>query len=199
MHDSEQKNRSFARKKMPSSANEIAVARSPAFASAAPHALPNLRTHRIKRLISKRIRLNLKAMSDVFQFLTGDDLRLLAERARHISYGAGDVVLREGSPTPGIFVLRSGRVLIEKRPTGQAQHVATLVPGEVFGEVSFIDNHPASATVIALDACEVDILDKTDVHSLLASVPGLSSRFYQSLAVKLAERLRTTTDNLTHV
>ena len=49
-------------------------------------------------------------MSDIFQFLTSDDLRLLAERARHVEYAAGDVVLREGSETPGIFVLRAGRV-----------------------------------------------------------------------------------------
>lgn len=138
-------------------------------------------------------------MSDVFQFLTGDDLRLLAERARHISYAAGDVVLREGGQTPGIFVLRSGRVLVEKRPGGKTQHIATLVPGEVFGEVSFIDNRPASATVIAVESCEVDLLAQADVHALLASVPGLSSRFYQSLALNLAERLRTTTDNLTLV
>ena len=41
-----------------------------------------------------------------------------------------------------------------------------------------------------------DLLAKADVFSLLASVPGLSSRFYQSLALKLSERLRATTDNL---
>ena len=35
-------------------------------------------------------------MSDVFQFLTSDDLRLLAERAQNLNYAAGDVVLREG-------------------------------------------------------------------------------------------------------
>ena len=138
-------------------------------------------------------------MSDIFQFLTSDDLRLLAERARHVTYAAGDVVLREGAKTPGIFVLRSGRVRIEKRSRGPSQTVATLGPGEVFGEVSFVDNHPASATVIALEASEVDILDRSDVNSLLASVPGLSSRFYQSLAVKLSERLRTTTDSLAHL
>jgi extracellular factor (EF) 3-hydroxypalmitic acid methyl ester biosynthesis protein len=53
--------------------------------------------------------------------------------------------------------------------------------------------------VIAVESCEVDLLAQADVHALLASVPGLSSRFYQSLALKLAERLRTTTDNLTLV
>ena len=138
-------------------------------------------------------------MSDVFQFLTSDDLRLLAERARRISYAAGDIVLREGSETPGIFVLRSGRVRIEKRRPGLGQPIAMLGPGEVFGEVSFVDNHPASATVLALEPSEVDLLERSEIFSLLTSVPGLSSRFYQSLALKLSERLRTTTDSLAHL
>ncbi len=138
-------------------------------------------------------------MSDVFQFLTSDDLRLLAERAQNLNYAAGDVVLREGNETPGIYVLRSGRMRIEKRRGGPGHPIATLGPGEVFGEVAFVDNHPASATVIALEPSEVDLLERADVFSLLASVPGLSSRFYQSLAHKLAERLRATTDSLAHL
>jgi extracellular factor (EF) 3-hydroxypalmitic acid methyl ester biosynthesis protein len=135
-------------------------------------------------------------MSDVFHFLTHDDLRLLAEKARRVSFATGEIVLSEGSEAQGIFVLRSGRVKIEKRFPSPPQTITTLGPGEVFGEVSFIDSHPASASVIAVEASEADILDKTEVISLLASVPGLSSRFYQSLALKLSERLRSTTDTL---
>ncbi|MBV5337425.1 MAG: cyclic nucleotide-binding domain-containing protein, partial [Deltaproteobacteria bacterium] len=102
----------------------------------------------------------------------------------------------EGLETKGIFVLRSGRVKIEKRFSNPPQMITTLGPGEVFGEVSFIDDQLASASVIAIEDSEADILEKAEVFSLLASVPGLSSRFYQSLALKLSERLRATTDNL---
>jgi extracellular factor (EF) 3-hydroxypalmitic acid methyl ester biosynthesis protein len=105
-------------------------------------------------------------------------------------------VLSEGSEAPGIFVLRTGRVKIEKRFPSPPHTITTLGPGEVFGEVSFIDSHPASASVIAVEASEADILEKTEVISLLSSVPGLSSRFYQSLALKLSERLRSTTDTV---
>jgi extracellular factor (EF) 3-hydroxypalmitic acid methyl ester biosynthesis protein len=135
-------------------------------------------------------------MSDVFHFLTHDDLRLLAEKARRVSFATGEIVLSEGSEAPGIFVLRTGRVKIEKRFPSPPHTITTLGPGEVFGEVSFIDSHPASASVIAVEASEADILEKTEVISLLSSVPGLSSRFYQSLALKLSERLRSTTDTV---
>lgn len=135
-------------------------------------------------------------MSDVFHFLTSDDLRLLAERARRVSYAPGELVLNEGHEAKGIFVLRSGRVKIEKRFSTLPRTITTLGPGEMFGEVSFIDSHQASASVIAVEATEADLLERAEVFSLLASVPGLSSRFFQSLALKLAERLRATTDNL---
>jgi len=135
-------------------------------------------------------------MSDVFHFLTGDDLRLLAEKARRVTYAAGEIVLSEGQETRGIFVLRSGHVNIEKRFAKLPQTIATLGPGEVFGEVSFVDSQPASASVVAIEPAEADVLDRAEVFSLLASVPGLASRFYQSLALKLSERLRATTDNL---
>lgn len=135
-------------------------------------------------------------MSDVFHFLTSDDLRLLAEKAKRVVYAPGEIVLSEGHAAKGIYVLRSGRVKVEKRFTQLPHTITTLGPGEVFGEVSFVDSQLASASVVAIEASEADVLEKADVFSLLASVPGLSSRFYQSLALKLAERLRATTDNL---
>ncbi|WP_263772704.1 cyclic nucleotide-binding domain-containing protein [Propionivibrio soli] len=135
-------------------------------------------------------------MSDVFQFLTTDDLRLLAEKAKRVTHLAGEIVLGEGRETRGIYVIRSGRVRVEKRSGKTPYLVTALAPGEVFGEVSFVDGQPASATVIATEPSEIDVLEKADVLSLLVSVPGLASRFYQSVALKLAERLRATTDNL---
>lgn len=138
-------------------------------------------------------------MSDVFHFLTDDDLRLLAEKAKRISFSAGDLLLSEGQESAGIYVLRSGRVCVEKRATSPRRIIATLEPGEVFGEVPFIDNQRVSASVVAIEPTEVDLLGKSEVISLLSSVPGLSSRFYQSLALKLSERLRATTDELAHL
>ena len=138
-------------------------------------------------------------MSDVFHFLTDDDLRLLAEKAKRMSFAAGELLLSEGQESAGIYVLRSGRVRVQKRAISPRRIIATLEPGEVFGEVSFIDNQRVSASVVAIEPTEVDLLGKSEVISLLSSVPGLSSRFYQSLALKLSERLRATTDDLAHL
>lgn len=134
-------------------------------------------------------------MTEIFHYLTSDDLRLIAEKARRETYASGRIILAEGSEPRGIFVLRAGRVRIEKRVTAPIV-ITTLEAGEIFGEMSFLDGQRASASVIAIEDSLVDVMEKSDVYSLLASVPGFSSRFYQSLAVMLSERLRATTNDL---
>jgi CRP-like cAMP-binding protein len=63
-------------------------------------------------------------------------------------------------------------------------------PGEVLGEMSFLEGSVTSATVVADGPVEVDVVDGARVQALLDAEPLLAAHFYQSLAVTLAERLR---------
>ena len=126
-----------------------------------------------------------------FPFLT------LAERDRLLTYGreqhfgAGDVILREGHQSSAVYVLLTGRVAVEKEHLGDSVVVDELRPGAVFGEVSFLDGSPPSASIVALEEVDVFVLD--DLDALLASDPALASGFFRSMATLLARRLRFTT------
>jgi extracellular factor (EF) 3-hydroxypalmitic acid methyl ester biosynthesis protein len=132
-------------------------------------------------------------MTTGFEFLTQDDERLLLEKATSITYGAGEQILEEGSRRQGIFIVRSGIVSIEVAHLGRGVAIRQLGPGTVFGEMSFLESAAASASVVAREDVTLDTIEGPYVHSLLASVPGLAARFYQSLAVMLAQRLRENT------
>jgi CRP-like cAMP-binding protein len=67
---------------------------------------------------------------------------------------------------------------------------AVIGPGEVCGEISFIDELPGTADVIAKEAVEAFYLDRPTVQSLFELFPHLGSRFYRSLASCLSRRLR---------
>jgi hypothetical protein len=85
---------------------------------------------------------------------------------------------------------------VEEAAQGRGVAVARLGPGQVFGEMSYLehDDTGASASVIADDDdVEVEVVKGADVDTLLTSDPGFSARFYRSLAVGLARRLRATT------
>jgi len=127
------------------------------------------------------------------RFLTESDRNLLLERAQSARFIRGDVILAEGSRQQMMYLLREGFVRIERAYLGQAITVARRGPGELIGDMSFLESRSASASAVAYCDVEVAVLSAADVQALLVSVPGLATRFYQSLALMLSQRLRELT------
>ena len=132
-------------------------------------------------------------MNNILRFLTSDDHRLLLEQAESRIYDRNQVILEEGTQRAALFIVRQGSARIERAHFGRGVAFGRLGAGDIFGEGTFLDASPASVSVIADDdQVAVDVLDGQLVQSLLVSVPGLAPRFFQSLAVMLAQRLRET-------
>ncbi len=74
--------------------------------------------------------------------------------------------------------------------------VADLGADEFFGDMNDLEGVGASANVIANEPVKVLIITPEETNTLLLSVPGLATRFYQSLALSLSRRLRETTEKL---
>ncbi len=130
--------------------------------------------------------------SNHFEFLTKEDLNLLVEKSDRAHFMKNELILEEGSRRQAIFIVREGTVRIERMHSGKSVAYVRLGPGEIFGEMSFVENVGASASVFADSEVEADIVEGYHVNALMASVPGFGTRFYQSLAVTLAHRLRAT-------
>jgi CRP-like cAMP-binding protein len=62
--------------------------------------------------------------------------------------------------------------------------------------MAFLGDSTATAAVVAKDEVEVDVIWADDLRELVAVFPGFGIRFYRSLAVLLAQRLRETTEEL---
>jgi CRP-like cAMP-binding protein len=132
-------------------------------------------------------------MQNALRFLTTGDQQLLLEQAETCVYHRNETILEEGTQRPALFIVRNGSARIERAHFGRGVAFGRLGTGDIFGEATFLDATPASVSVIAdEDDVAVDVLDGQIVQSLLVSVPGLAPRFYQSLAVMLAQRLRET-------
>lgn len=134
---------------------------------------------------------------DSLRYLTPDDRRVLMDKAVVTRYARGDLIIQEGSRRQKLHFLQRGFVSICRDHAGQAITVARLGDGDVFGEISFLENQGASASVVADDdIVEVAEIAGEDIHALLDSVPGLAARFYQSLAMTLSARLREASSQL---
>ena len=125
--------------------------------------------------------------------LTGDDRKLLESVARTTAYPKDHLIMEAGDTVKGLWVVVKGRVRAVRSYMGSQITVATLGEGLVFGEMGFIEDLPASASVYGdADDNQVAFLSAADLNNLLVSVPGLAVRFYRALAAVISQKLRET-------
>jgi CRP-like cAMP-binding protein len=119
-------------------------------------------------------------------YLTANDWALVADKANRVQFKEGMILIQKGKRANGVYLLLKGsaRVVIPS----QASRV--LGPGEICGEMSFLEDSAASASVIAEKDIEAYHLDRATLQSLFELFPHLGSRFYRSLATNLSHRLR---------
>jgi CRP/FNR family cyclic AMP-dependent transcriptional regulator len=103
-----------------------------------------------------------------FSGLEPDALERLASSMRTRRFRRGEVIFHIGDPGDALFVIVSGEVKISlPSDTGEEAILATLGPGEFFGELALLDGAPRSASAGALSATEAAVRD-----ALLAAIAG---------------------------
>ncbi len=135
-------------------------------------------------------------MESAFDFLTDDDWALLVEKGETVDFKKDQVILEEGERRRALYVILEGACRVEQSHQGKDVKVADLGANEFFGDMNYLEGVGASASVIAKEPTKVLIITPEETNTLLLSVPGLETRFYQSLALSLSKRLRVTTEKL---
>jgi len=121
--------------------------------------------------------------------LDPDDIRRLAEESVDRVYGAGEQVIRQGEPGQSMFVVMDGRVEVTSSDPGTAAvRLATLEPGDYFGEMSLMTGSPRVATVTALVETRLLDVGHDSFARLLAARPRLVEQFGSALRERLLER-----------
>jgi SulP family sulfate permease len=104
--------------------------------------------------------------------------------------GAGQQLMRQGDPTPGIFLILSGRVTVLLEGTdGQRVRLRTLLGGTVLGEISLYRDEPCTATAVTETECEVLHLTPEAFDELCRSDLEAAARFHVFVARTLAGRV----------
>ena len=131
------------------------------------------------------------------QHLTNNDWALLRSKSRILSFKKGDVIIPINSRPTALFILKSGSAVVE---VTRGEAIAQLAPGDICGEMAFVENSVASASVVAASAdTKVEAFDLAEVSEIFTSYPHLEARFYKSLALLLSQRLRRTSAQLAKI
>ncbi|MCP5157277.1 MAG: cyclic nucleotide-binding domain-containing protein [Ectothiorhodospiraceae bacterium] len=131
-------------------------------------------------------------------FILGDlsdsDLDWLSQVGRRVSHVAGDHLIRAREPVSDIFILLEGRLTVQDASGRQV--VASLYPGEIVGELSFLDSRPPNASVVAAERVVALAISRELLRARLESDSKFAAHFYRALGVFLASRLRQTMGRL---
>lgn len=119
------------------------------------------------------------------------DIDWLLTVSQKKSINTGTYILQERERSPYLFILIEGLFGIEtSRKKGSFD--IKLGPGEILGEMSFIDNSLPSASVKALENATVLAIDKGILEEKLNSDKDFAARFFRAISAVLANRLRET-------
>ncbi|MEX2421073.1 MAG: cyclic nucleotide-binding domain-containing protein, partial [Actinomycetota bacterium] len=117
-------------------------------------------------------------------------LRTYLER---VSLPEGSVLIRQSDPSGDVFVLESGRLVVEvATPEGKRMRLRTIRPGVVVGEVAIYSGDPRTADVVAETPSVVLRLSKASIEQMEAAEPELAAALHRWLAGTLAERMDST-------
>ena len=98
--------------------------------------------------------------------------------------------MTEGDADTPVYIVLEGQAGMSVPSERGLVSVATLLPGSIFGELSFFDHMPRSARVSALTDCTVLRISEDSFRSLLAKDARVALAFVQELSRILSLRLR---------
>ncbi len=131
------------------------------------------------------------------QHLSANDWTLIKAKSVRRTYKLGAEIIKQGALSESIFIIRRGEASVELAGTSSRVIVATLGADDICGDISFLEKGRATAAVVAKDdEVEVDEINAHELREIFESFPRLASRFYLSLALILAKRLKDTSREL---
>jgi ATP/ADP translocase/HEAT repeat protein len=119
----------------------------------------------------------------VFAHVSGEDLAALARVAEVETYAPDQVIFREGEMGDALYIVVRGAIAI----SSAGQLLATLGPGEAFGEMAVLDEVPRSATATASLEAEALRIGSEEFYEILHEQVEIAEGVIRMLTRRLRE------------
>jgi CRP/FNR family cyclic AMP-dependent transcriptional regulator len=108
-------------------------------------------------------------------------------------YRKNTVIITEGDETDSLYILLSGRVnAVRSDNSGRQLVISRFQPYDCFGEMSFLDGDPRSATIVTKTPCEVMVIPRNRFLALASDRPEMT----WSIILYLLKKLRQATQQI---
>lgn len=132
---------------------------------------------------------------ELLSYLEKEDLDWIFNNGIEQQVIANTVIIKEGERPDSIFFVLEGLLAVSIESV-EGQRLASLGPGEIIGEISFLQEVPASASVSAIENSLLLALPQNMLHDYMSENAVFASHFYRALALESANRLQRNTRNV---
>ncbi|MFH1017320.1 MAG: cyclic nucleotide-binding domain-containing protein [Pseudomonadota bacterium] len=127
----------------------------------------------------------------LFKSLGYRDLAILAQHVEEGTAPAEKWLLEEGTPSDGMFILKSGRVSVSMK--GRGDETVEMGPGEFLGELSVLPGAQVRAVgAKCLERCEYLRLATAEWEQLKIKAPDVAGKVAQGILESVAEKMSAT-------
>lgn len=117
-----------------------------------------------------------------FTDLTHDELSAISKIVKKKEYKIGETVFKENEDGTSMYVIRKGEVKACKAaPDGELMTLTMMKDGDIFGEMSFLDGRPRSATIVSVSHTEVYSIEKNDFEKLIDAYPRMVYKILKNI------------------
>lgn len=138
------------------------------------HETPEREQRKAEREHAQRMRAI--AQVDLFDRLSEDQRKRLADQLQFVPYSAGEAVTREGDKDDGLFMIVEGAAVVRIGHGRDVRDVARLAAGEFFGEMSLMTGEVRTATVLASTDLVCYRLNKDAFQAILEETPAIAEQ-----------------------
>jgi len=131
----------------------------------------------------KSDRLDRLAKVPMFEGFSRRELRMIDQRADEVDVKAGRTLAKQGERGREFLLILDGQARVER----DGKVIARLKEGDVFGEMSLIDNEPRSASVIADSPMVLMVVSRPMFSDMLESSASLQRKVMLGLSARLRE------------
>ena len=124
----------------------------------------------------------------LFSSFPEEQLRMLTTVVSRKSVSRGTTVMASGDATDALYIVLSGRLKVMMSDAEGKEVILSIIgSGEFFGEMGLIDDAPRSASVVAIEPCELIGIAKRDFKKCLAENFEMAMGVMRGLVRRLRE------------
>jgi uncharacterized membrane protein len=124
----------------------------------------------------------------IFKLLDDDERAVLAQQIDRRHFTTGSTIFRDGDRGDALFVIRTGEVELWLYDEDKQRVVLNVAKeGDLFGELSLLDEEPRSASATAVTDTDVLVVDREDLRLLFSKKPEAALDVLSTLGQRLRQ------------